>query len=198
MNTLSQLQNQLDAIRVEQSKIASRLSDVAAERFELETDATDLAATIETADVAVVAALAAHELGEPSDVAGAQKDLSEARLLAQNSIEPTQRLRVLDTLKARFDAEHVALHEKGLVIMAAIREAEKDRLIEVANELFNDCETALESLAQAEPKLLAVRTLLGEYGHPWHLGQLVQAQVQARFPTTPNAARSSVLAELNA
>ncbi|KVW94307.1 hypothetical protein [Thiobacillus denitrificans] len=194
---LKKLNDQLAEVRRQQSAIASKLGDIAAECHDIETEATDNAAGIAAAEQNLIEHLARQELGEKSDTASAEKALADAKTQAANGIETSTRLRVLDAVKTRFEGEHKALHEKGVAIIAAIREAEKDRLVEIANELFNDCETALESLAQAEPKLYAARSLLNEYGHPWHLGQLVQAQVQARFPTSPNQARAAVLAELN-
>jgi len=197
MNDLKTLNDQLAEVRRQQSDLASRLGELGAERHAIETASTDRAASIAAAEQNLIEHLARQELGEPADVESAQQRLNAASLQAQNQIEGVTRLRVLDALKARFEGEHGALHDKGVGIVAAIKQAEKERLIEVANELFNDCETALESLAHAEPKLHATRALLSEYGHPWHLGQIVQAQIQARFPTSPNQARAAVLAELN-
>lgn len=198
MNDLKSLKAQLAEVRRAQAGIAAKLGDIAAERHDIEAEVADRAATLEAADMALVAALAARELGDDADVEGAQKALADARLLAQNAIEPSQRLRVIDALRQRHESEHQVLHGKGIALMASIRTAEAEALVLVANGIYNDCETALEQLAMAEPRLLAVRALLNEYGRSWHLPQLSEAVVRSRFNITPNQARASVLADLNA
>lgn len=199
MTELQQLNAQLAEIRRAQAGIAAKLGDLSAEKFELESDAHDKAAAVEAAEVALVASLAAAELGEQTDTDAARKALDDAKAQASMVSETATRLRVIDALRARHEAEHTAIHEKGLSIMAAIKQAETETLVLVANGIYNDCETALEQLAEAEPRLLAARALLSERGHPWHLPQLNEAVVRSRFNhLTPNVCRASVLAELSA
>lgn len=198
MNELQKLNAQLAAIRKGQAELASKLSELGAERFEIESASNDRAASIEVAEQNLIEELARQELGEQSDVASAQQRLDEARQQAAKGIEPTQRLRVLDTLKTRFEGEHTALHEKGLTIIAAIKQAEADALEVLAAELHNDAESALEALTQAEPRLNAIRVLLAEYGRTWSLPILNEAQVRARFNITPADARRQILAKLAA
>lgn len=197
MNDLKTLNDQLAEVRRQQSDLASRLGELGAGRHSLETAATDSAANIAAAEQNLIEQLAAAELGEQSDTAGAEKALNDAKAQAANGIETAQRLRVLDALRQRFEGEHAAHHEKGVAIVAAIKTAEAERLVEVAHEIHNDIEAAFETISQAEPRLNAVRSLLSEYGHSWPLPQINELAIRSRFNTSPNQARASVLAEIN-
>lgn len=162
--TLKALNAELAEIREAQSKLAAKLGDIGAERHEIETAASDRAAAVSAAEQELVEQLALEELGEQSDAEGAQQRLNAARLKAENGVEAAQRLRVLDALRARFDAEAQALHEKAATLMAQIAAAEVEILREKAAALRDEAVAAMRLIARVDLEVPALRTLIAERG----------------------------------
>lgn len=195
---LKSLNAQLAQVRADQAKASARLGDIAAEKFEIESNPTGKAATVAAAEQDLIENLARQELGDPCDVPAAEKRLADAKALPDDGIATAARLRVLDVLRQRFEADHQELHEKGLAIQAEIRTAEVEALCIQANEIRNDIEAAFETAALNEPRLIAVRELLTERGHAWTLPPVVEAAVHARVKPNVNQARAEILASLAA
>lgn len=198
MTTLQQLKGQLAELRRAQADIAGKLGDVAAERHDIEAEAADRAAAIEAADRALTEALVARELGEQADVEGAQKALDAARLDAQGSSGAATRLRVLDALKARFESEHSALHEQGLGLMKAIKDAEVERLLAMGADLLIETELAMAAVARNAGLLDACKFLAAERGASWPHAVLSETAVAYRSQLTPIQARAQIIDALAA
>lgn len=196
MNTLTKLKNDLALIRVDQAKLAAKLGEIGAERHAVESASSDRAASIAVAEQALVDALAAHELGEPADVDGAQQRLNDARLESHSGIDTATRLRVLDALRARHEGEHVALHERGRGRVAAIRAAETEAIAAMGADLLVETETAIAAVARNACLLDACRNLVAERGATWPHAILREAEITLKNQITPNQARAEIVAAL--
>lgn len=198
MNDLQNLNAQLAEIRRAQAAIATKLGDLSAEKFELESGARDKAAAVEAAEVALVASLAAAELGEQTDTAAARKALDEAKAQAGMVGETATRLRVLDALKARFESEHAALHERGLTIVSAVKRSEAEAILAKGADLLSETEAAMATVARNACLLAACQSLAVERGAPWPHAVLNEAAVAYRNQLTPNQASAAIVATLAA
>lgn len=195
---LKSLNAQLAQVRADQAKASARLGDIAAERFDIESNPAGKAATVAAAEQDLIENLARQELGDPCDVPAAEKRLADAKAQPDDGIATAARLRVLDVLKARFETEHAALHEKGLAIQAEIRTAEVEALNDLANELRNEAKTAMETVARSDSLLIAVRVELNARGANFTLPQLSEIAVAAAATLTPNQARAEIALALAA
>lgn len=198
MNKLKDLNQQLATVRNGQAELAAKLGEIGAERHAIETASNDRAASIAAAEQALIDALAAAELGEQSDVEGARQRLNEASLQAQNGIEGATRLRVLDALRQRHEADHQALHEKGVGLIEQIKRAEIDALNDLANDLRNEAKAAMETTVRTESLLNAVRAELNERGANYTLPPLSELAIVAAATLTPNQARAEIARALAA
>lgn len=192
MEDLKILNAKLAEVRRAQAEKAAKLGDLSAEKFELESEARDKAAAVEARESDLVTSLAAAELGEQTDTAAARKALEEAKAQAAIVGDTATRLRVIDALKARFEAEHVALHEQGLGIMAEIRAAETEAITAMGADLLADTETAMATVARNACLLVACQSLAAERGASWPHAVLNEAAVAYRHQITPNAARAEI------
>lgn len=198
LNHLKDLRAQLAQVRADQAKASASLGDIAAERFDIESNSTDKASKVAAAEHDLIEQLARQELGESCDVPAAEKRLADAKAQPDDGIATAARLRVLDVLRQRFEGEHQALHEKGIAIQAEIRTAEVEALRIQANEIRNDAEAAMETIARSESLLNAIIVELNERGTPYDLPTLKEGAVAYRSRLTPNQARAEVLAALAA
>lgn len=198
MKDLKNLNHRLAAIRKGQAELAAKLGDLSAEKFELESEARDKAAAVEAADVALVASLAAAELGEQTDTASARKALDDAKAQASMVGEAATRLRVLDALKARHEAEHTALHERGLGVMDAIQTAEAERLRALIREYRENAASSIREMARAESLLRAAIEELNARGVNNDLAPISEQAVIVKFQASGFNPRAEVLAALTA
>lgn len=196
MNTLSELNSQLNEVRRSQAGIAAKLGDLSVEKFELESEARDKAAAVEAAEVAFVASLAAAELGEQTDTVSARKALDDAKAQASMVSETATRIRVIDALRARHEAEHTAIHAKGISIMAEIKRAEDDALVVTGLNLLTEVESAMAAVARNACLLAACKSLVVERGATWPHAVLNEAAVAYRHQLTPNQARAEIVSAL--
>lgn len=196
MSDLQQLNAQLAEVRRAQAGIAAKLGDLSAEKFELESETRDKAAAVEAAEVALVASLAAAELGEQTDTEAARKALDDAKAQASMVSDTATRLRVIDALRARHEAEHTAIHEKGLSIMAAIKRAETDAIMVKGADLLAETEAAMILLARNAGLLEACKSLVVERGATWPHAVLNEAAVAYHNQLTPNQARAAIVSAL--
>lgn len=198
MNELKSLNDQLAAIRAEQSKASAQLGDIAAEEFDLKSSTNTKAAKVAAAEEHLIDQLARRELGEPADVPAAEKALADAKALPDDGFERAARLRVLTTLEQRHTDRYAELHAQGLDLIEQIKRVEIDALNDLANSLRNDAKAAMESTARAEALLNAVRTELNERGASYTLPLLNEQAVILACQPTQTQARAEVLDALAA
>ena len=198
MDDLKTLHAELATVRAEQSKASAQLGDIAAEEFDLKSNPGTKAAKIAAAEENLIDQLHRLDIGETHDVPAAEKALAEAKALPDDGFAAAARLRTLATFRQRAETEHQACHERGLVIMAAIKQAEVEALRIQANEVRNDAEVAMETVARSEFLLNAIRAELNERGASYDLPALNEQAVAYRARLNPNQARSEVVAALAA
>lgn len=195
---LKLLHAQLAEVRTDKSKLAAKLGELGAERHTLETVASESADAVTAAELALVDALAADELGEPADIEGAQQRLDAARLQATSGTDSAQRLMVLDALKARFNTEGATLHARGDALLAEIAAAEVEILRAKTVALRDEATAAMLLLARLEYDLPALRALIVERGGVWDFPQLSEAGIGVMYRASGRNATTELLAELAA
>lgn len=198
---LKTLHAELAEIRDAQSKLAVKLGDIGAERHEIETAASARAAAVSAAEQELVDQLALEEVGEQSDAEGARQRLNAARVQVENGVEAAQRLRVLDALRARFESDNQALHEKGVGLIAEIAAAEVEILRAKATALRDEAAEAMRLIARVDLEIPALRRLIEARGSSLPLPPLpgVEAIVeQHRMSMIGRNVAAELLAELEA
>lgn len=167
MIDLNHLHEELDGIRAMQSETASRLADIGAERFEIESAIKARADAVAAAEDDLVEQQARNELGEPSDVATAQKNLDAALSQAGTDDGGQQRLRVLDALKNRFDLKARSVHERALELMAEIKAGQIEILHQRADEIRNQADLAYSQMRDCASQAVALSSVLNSLGSHW-------------------------------
>lgn len=197
---LKSLNAQLAKVREAQSEVSGKLGDIGAERHEIETAANDRAAAVSAAEQDLVDSLAREELGEKSDVEAARQRLNAARAQAENGVGTAQRLRVLDVLAARFNAEATALHEKAAGLMREIAAAEAEILRAKAEALRDEATAAMRTIARLEHELPVLRNLIVERGGSWDMQPLSEGAIahQYRASVVGRNVAADLLADLQA
>lgn len=198
-DTLKSLSAALNAANIELQERQQAIAEATLKRDTLAGDLAGLDATLEAAELAHAAALAAEQLGEKIDTKPTAAALEDARRALAGKPDLTQRHRIAAAVVEGLERRYLEAHAKAEALSERHKAALVAELERRADEAMDEARALVDGLVEKSVQLHALRGLLVEQGATWNrVGIALHDAMLSPAPIAIALKTESIRAELSA